>query len=108
MIRRPPRSTLFPYTTLFRSQNYCAEVSGTSVRYRQGSNPTCTAGNIWTGTGTDNNGLVSISNNMSVSGGPVVFTSLGAATLAGTFTVTNPNGGTRNVVVAASGRVTVQ
>src|SRR3712207_246885 len=22
MIRRPPRSTLFPYTTLFRSQNY--------------------------------------------------------------------------------------
>src|SRR5947209_15712256 len=53
------------------NQNYCAEVSGTSVRYRQGSNPTCTAGNIWTGTGTDNNGLVSISNNMSVSGGPV-------------------------------------
>src|SRR2546430_10436473 len=23
MIRRPPRSTLFPYTTLFRSTNYC-------------------------------------------------------------------------------------
>src|SRR3989442_2162785 len=23
MIRRPPRSTLFPYTTLFRSQNSC-------------------------------------------------------------------------------------
>src|SRR2546430_10097280 len=23
MIRRPPRSTLFPYTTLFRSQDYC-------------------------------------------------------------------------------------
>ena len=22
MIRRPPRSTLFPYTTLFRSSNY--------------------------------------------------------------------------------------
>src|SRR5258708_31284227 len=22
MIRRPPRSTLFPYTTLFRSENY--------------------------------------------------------------------------------------
>src|SRR3712207_9310105 len=28
MIRRPPRSTLFPYTTLFRSP-----------RHRQGSNP---------------------------------------------------------------------
>src|SRR5438093_9290287 len=24
MIRRPPRSTLFPYTTLFRSANHCA------------------------------------------------------------------------------------
>src|SRR3712207_8390777 len=23
MIRRPPRSTLFPYTTLFRSENSC-------------------------------------------------------------------------------------
>src|SRR5260370_21899824 len=27
MIRRPPRSTLFPYTTLFRSGNVC-EVEG--------------------------------------------------------------------------------
>src|SRR2546430_13265037 len=25
MIRRPPRSTLFPYTTLFRSNNECAQ-----------------------------------------------------------------------------------
>src|SRR5688572_31856436 len=25
MIRRPPRSTLFPYTTLFRSQCMCGE-----------------------------------------------------------------------------------
>src|SRR3712207_6900505 len=24
MIRRPPRSTLFPYTTLFRSRRWCA------------------------------------------------------------------------------------
>src|SRR5204863_1498477 len=30
MIRRPPRSTLFPYTTLFRSQQYVWEL-GTSV-----------------------------------------------------------------------------
>src|SRR2546427_3356574 len=27
MIRRPPRSTLFPYTTLFRSQGYGAALS---------------------------------------------------------------------------------
>jgi prepilin-type N-terminal cleavage/methylation domain-containing protein len=90
------------------NQPFCAEVSASRVRYRQNSNATCTTGNIWTGTGTDGNGLVSLSNNMTVAGGPVVFTSLGAASLAGTFTVTNPNGGSRNVVVAASGRVTVQ
>src|SRR3712207_8649428 len=29
MIRRPPRSTLFPYTTLFRSHGALAEVLGT-------------------------------------------------------------------------------
>src|SRR2546430_10208391 len=27
MIRRPPRSTLFPYTTLFRSNQYNAELA---------------------------------------------------------------------------------
>src|SRR3712207_7456789 len=27
MIRRPPRSTLFPYTTLFRSQAFLADVA---------------------------------------------------------------------------------
>src|SRR5690242_21190192 len=26
MIRRPPRSTLFPYTTLFRSRFFCSSV----------------------------------------------------------------------------------
>src|SRR5699024_12865787 len=26
MIRRPPRSTLFPYTTLFRSQRHCNQM----------------------------------------------------------------------------------
>src|SRR3712207_7963397 len=28
MIRRPPRSTLFPYTTLFRSEGRCGEEAG--------------------------------------------------------------------------------
>src|SRR3989454_8453331 len=31
MIRRPPRSTLFPYTTLFRSQLYEARAAGASA-----------------------------------------------------------------------------
>src|SRR3712207_8157859 len=32
MIRRPPRSTLFPYTTLFRSARF-AQVLGATVRH---------------------------------------------------------------------------
>src|SRR3712207_8861546 len=36
MIRRPPRSTLFPYTTLFRSQGRCP---GTVPRSRARGSP---------------------------------------------------------------------
>jgi len=95
------------------NQLVCAQINGTSLQYRSNTNAGCTVGTIWTGTGTDGNGLIRLSNNMQASGGQglctcVVFTQLGAAVTAGTFTVTNPNGGTRNVVVAASGRVTVQ
>src|SRR2546422_2235373 len=32
MIRRPPRSTLFPYTTLFRSRG-CRDAPGSSTRF---------------------------------------------------------------------------
>src|SRR2546429_4768690 len=39
MIRRPPRSTLFPYTTLFRSQCICAfcriRIGNTTDRHNQ-------------------------------------------------------------------------
>src|SRR5436190_2266459 len=35
MIRRPPRSTLFPYTTLFRSKNdRCREGSYVSIHFK--------------------------------------------------------------------------
>src|SRR3712207_7994116 len=33
MIRRPPRSTLFPYTTLFRSASFCLQ------QYHPGGDP---------------------------------------------------------------------
>src|SRR2546425_8410832 len=36
MIRRPPRSTLFPYTTLFRSVGGCNEPSWSVSRRRGG------------------------------------------------------------------------
>src|SRR5256884_3388681 len=41
MIRRPPRSTLFPYTTLFRSQRRAPPVGSlrSSARSRAGSSP---------------------------------------------------------------------
>src|ERR1035441_10736851 len=36
MIRRPPRSTLFPYTTLFRSGNYQSQLSADGNRLKVG------------------------------------------------------------------------
>src|SRR2546422_7955689 len=50
MIRRPPRSTLFPYTTLFRSlvrahsSRPCAGRGGASLRSGGGGNPHLRAG----------------------------------------------------------------
>src|SRR2546430_11011416 len=37
MIRRPPRSTLFPYTTLFRSTSQTRDVTGTVTSSEQGT-----------------------------------------------------------------------
>src|SRR5437667_7711966 len=34
MIRRPPRSTLFPYTTLFRSDDHASEPTGGAIARR--------------------------------------------------------------------------
>src|SRR5688572_31463500 len=42
MIRRPPRSTLFPYTTLFRSRGPPAAPSSTRSRRRSRHFPTAT------------------------------------------------------------------
>src|SRR5258705_10067039 len=39
MIRRPPRSTLFPYTTLFRSRGGDRGVAGHSVRVESREHP---------------------------------------------------------------------
>src|SRR2546421_2845048 len=49
MIRRPPRSTLFPYTTLFRSQqalDHEAEREGTSPPTSASSIRTCGAPSV--------------------------------------------------------------
>src|SRR3712207_7141244 len=39
MIRRPPRSTLFPYTTLFRSQCAFTVLAGEACELRLGEGP---------------------------------------------------------------------
>src|SRR3989441_11583500 len=39
MIRRPPRSTLFPYTTLFRSRGVVAEAEGRTARLKAHRGP---------------------------------------------------------------------
>src|SRR2546430_5116073 len=39
MIRRPPRSTLFPYTTLFRSRNDFDRFDPTRLAARHGETP---------------------------------------------------------------------
>src|SRR5258705_4821331 len=57
MIRRPPRSTLFPYTTLFRSGFAADEISlvrvGEVWSYRTGTNAPSTPITNWTSPGFD-------------------------------------------------------
>src|SRR2546423_9676178 len=44
MIRRPPRSTLFPYTTLFRSMSGLDAFAGVGADLNDHGNPTNVAG----------------------------------------------------------------
>src|SRR2546428_14164407 len=52
MIRRPPRSTLFPYTTLFRSANSCLvpiyQVRGRRVNTVEALDPAAVAPTVFT------------------------------------------------------------
>src|SRR2546422_5430406 len=54
MIRRPPRSTLFPYTTLFRSYGLCTGGAGKrSRRWARPCWPGCPSRRRWTSTTTE-------------------------------------------------------
>ncbi len=93
------------HLALARNRTVCVEL-GASKQYRfwLGS---CGAGTVWTGPGTATNGFVTLAGDVTVTttGNPV-FDRLGAAPAQATFTITNAQGMTRSVVVAASGRVT--
>src|SRR3989454_2982909 len=45
MIRRPPRSTLFPYTTLFRSRN-AARTASVTGEFEMNASPPCSSFDI--------------------------------------------------------------
>src|SRR3712207_8569991 len=65
MIRRPPRSTLFPYTTLFRSASAPRpESSGARLRVRMklAKPPIVTVNPIAHGTGTDDKASIAETN----------------------------------------------
>src|SRR3989442_1989586 len=47
MIRRPPRSTLFPYTTLFRSSMVIAVCQWSGVAIRTASMSFCSSSRRW-------------------------------------------------------------
>src|SRR2546428_7280531 len=49
MIRRPPRSTLFPYTTLFRSREEYAALRNALRIADQAKQSALPAGNFWSG-----------------------------------------------------------
>src|SRR5258708_26413008 len=47
MIRRPPRSTLFPYTTLFRSRNHPSYLPGDPPGHPPGPSSSCAGSSFW-------------------------------------------------------------
>src|SRR5438034_7366232 len=49
MIRRPPRSTLFPYTTLFRSESYGNKLTAFDIE----ASGSLSHRRVWAETGTD-------------------------------------------------------
>lgn len=90
-------------------QNVCVEVAGAGAAYRF-RRPDCgLASVVWTGVGTDGNGWMRASTNVTVTNGGAapIFTPFGTASQAGTVTVTGVQGAPLTVTVNASGRVTI-
>jgi prepilin-type N-terminal cleavage/methylation domain-containing protein len=85
------------------NRSVCVTSAGNRVQYFVGCGVAA-----WAGPGTDAAGFIQLANNIAVTNGQVTFSYIGTATLTGTYTVSNPQGGTPlNVVVAPSGRVSI-
>src|SRR2546429_4111952 len=97
MIRRPPRSTLFPYTTLFRS---VAPGNGTITGGSQTTNASgvATVGS-WTLSPTAGQNTLTATSG-TLSGSPVTFTATGTAGAAATIAANSP---TRQTAPAGAG-----
>ena len=93
-----------------RNTSVCVSLVSNQVTYRTGVSNTCRGGTLYLGANTRADGTMTLDNNMTISGttASVVFSSLGVAVPAGTYTVRNPTNSTLSVVVSSMGRVTIQ
>ena len=93
-----------------RNTNVCMTLASNKAVYRSGATNPC-SGTIFVGSGTAADGSMALQNSVQITASTanVTFSSLGAASPAGTYTVTNPtNNLTLSVVVSAAGRVSIQ
>ena len=93
-----------------RNTNVCVLLNNNQALYRMAAANPC-AGTVYTGVETQADGTIALSNAIQITAASanVVFSALGAATTAGTYTVHNPDGGANlSVVVSAAGRVRIQ
>ena len=84
-------------------QNICVQPVTGGLQLLQG---TC-AGTAWIGQGTSGSGVVSLSNNVALSGASPVFTPFGTASTSGALTVYHAGGSSLTVTVQPSGQVTI-
>ena len=94
-----------------RNTNVCVSVVSSKATYTTGVSNACAGGTTFVGVSTGSDGTIPLDNSIQITGAtaPVVFSSLGAAVQAGTYTVRNPSTGeTMTVVVSAAGRVAIQ
>jgi type IV fimbrial biogenesis protein FimT len=86
----------------------CVQSSGSTVQYRQAPGGTCSTTAIVVAGVTDSSGTIRLPDNITLTTPSTVFSNLGNATTAASYTVTDSvSSRTLHVTVAASGRITI-